>query len=309
MKAIRIHSFGGPDVLQLEDLPIPDVASDEVLVKVCAASVNPVDYKIRAGKFSMAQPDELPKILGRDISGVIERAGKAVTQFRVGDQVLALLDRDHGGYAEYVAVKAALCARKPRVLDHVHAAAVPLAGLTAWQGLFDHGNLRPRQSVLIHGGAGGVGHMAVQLAKICGATVYTTVAFEDLEFARELGADLAIDYKGERFEDVVRDVDLVFDLIGGDIQDRSWIVLKEGATLVSTVSRPSDDKTRARKARGQIYVTQPNAAELADIAQLIDEGKVRPCVQAAYPLQAASVAQLDVEREHTRGKVVLKVAA
>jgi NADPH:quinone reductase-like Zn-dependent oxidoreductase len=309
MKAIRIHSFGGPDVLTLEDLPIPDIASDEVLVKVCAASVNPVDYKIRAGKFSLAQPNELPKILGRDISGVIERAGKAVTQFRAGDEVFALLDRDHGGYAEYVALKASLCARKPRALDHMHAAAVPLAGLTAWQGLFDDGNLRPGATVLIHGGAGGVGHLAIQFAKLRGATVYTTVASEDLEFARELGAYRAIDYKTERFEDVVHDADLVFDLVGGETQDRSFSVLARGGKLVSTVARPDPDKARDASATGQIHLTQPNAAELADIAQLIDEGKVHPRVQAAYPLQAASVAQLDIEREHTRGKVVLQIAA
>jgi NADPH:quinone reductase-like Zn-dependent oxidoreductase len=309
MKAIRIHSFGGPDVLTLEDLPIPDIASDEVLVKVCAASVNPVDYKIRAGKFSLAQPDELPKILGRDVSGVIERVGKAVTQFRAGDEVFALLDRDHGGYAEYVALKASLCARKPRALDHMHAAAVPLAGLTAWQGLFDDGNLRPGATVLIHGGAGGVGHLAIQFAKLRGATVYTTVASEDLEFARELGAYRAIDYKTERFEDVVRDADLVFDLVGGETQDRSWSVLARGGRLVSTVAKPDSDKARDTSTTGQIHLTQPNAAELADIAQLIDEGKVHPRVQAAYPLQAASVAQLDIEREHTRGKIVLQIAA
>lgn len=309
MKAIRIHSFGGPDVLTLDDLPIPDVASDEVLVKVCAASVNPVDYKIRAGKFSLAQPNELPKILGRDISGVIERAGKAVTRFGVGDEVIALLDRDHGGYAEYVALKAELCARKPRALDHMHAAAVPLAGLTAWQGLFDCGNLRPGASVLIHGGAGGVGHLAIQFAKLRGATVYTTVAPEDLEFARELGADRAIDYKNERFEDIVRDADLVFDLVGGETQDRSWSALARDGRIVSTVAKPDESKARDKSARGLISLTQPNAAELADIAQLIDEGKVHPRVQAAYPLQAASVAQLDIEREHTRGKIVLQIAA
>jgi NADPH:quinone reductase-like Zn-dependent oxidoreductase len=272
--------------------------------------VNPVDYKIRAGKFSLAQPNELPKILGRDVSGVIERVGVAVTQFRPGDAVYVLLDRDHGGYVEYVAIKAALCTRKPRTLDHLHAAAVPLAGLTAWQGLFDHGNLRAGAHVLIHGGAGGVGHLAIQLAKLSQAIVSTTVAPEDLEFARELGADLAIDYKAQRFDDLVRDVDLVFDLVGGDAQERSWSVLKPGGRLVSTVAKPVETaQAQARGARGLIYVTRPNAAELADIAQLIDEGRVRPSVQSAYPLRAASVAQLEVEREHTRGKVVLEVAA
>jgi NADPH:quinone reductase-like Zn-dependent oxidoreductase len=309
MKAIRMHAFGGPDVLQLDELPIPTVASDEVLIKVCAASINPVDYKIRAGKFSLAQPNELPKILGRDISGVIERVGKAVTQFRSDDAVYVLLDRDHGGYAEYVAIKAALCARKPRTLDHVHAAAVPLAALTAWQGLFDHGRLRPGAHVLVHGGAGGVGHFAIQFAKQRGATVSTTVAAEDIDFARELGADTAIDYKGQRFEDQLSKVDLVLDLVGGDVQERSWRVLARGGTLVSTVTRPSEEAARERNARAMIFVSQPNAAELADIAQLIDENKVRPRVQAAYPLQAASVAQLEVEREHTRGKVVLEIAA
>jgi NADPH:quinone reductase-like Zn-dependent oxidoreductase len=213
MKAVRIHRFGGPDVLELEEIPGPLPGENDLLVRVHATSVNPVDYKIRQGKFPPTLP-KLPITLGRDLSGIVENVGGGAGAFRQGDAVYALLGGiDRGSYAEYVVVKPNEAAAKPARLSHIEAAAVPLAALTAWQGLFDHGNLQAGQRVLIHGGAGGVGHFAIQFAKVRGATVLTTVAGRDLEFARELGADQAIDYETQRFEEIARDIDLVFDLV------------------------------------------------------------------------------------------------
>jgi NADPH:quinone reductase-like Zn-dependent oxidoreductase len=213
MQAIQIDSFGDPSVLKLKEVETARPGPGQVLVRVHAAGVNPVDYKIRQGHYPRIQADQLPLILGRDVCGVVERSEH--DEHPVGEEVFALLDWRLGGYAEYAAVAAAACVPKPRSLSHREAGAVPLAALTAWQGLMDHGGLRAGQQVLIHAGAGGVGHFAVQFARVRGARVAVTAAGADLDFVRELGATLAIDYRAERFEDRVRDVDLVFDLVGG----------------------------------------------------------------------------------------------
>ncbi|HWK49576.1 MAG TPA: NADP-dependent oxidoreductase [Steroidobacter sp.] len=303
MQAIRIHSFGGPEVLELDEVPRPEPERDEVLVRIKAASVNPVDYKIRSGGF--AKPEQLPMVLGQDMSGTIARCGTQVQDWETGDDVFAMLPSSRHAYAEYVTIKASDAVPKPQTVDHEHAAAVPLAALTAWQGLFDQGDLQRGQHVLIHGGAGGVGHFAVQFAKVAGATVTATGSNADQEFLRELGADQVIDYKSERFEDQVRDVDLVFDLIGGETQDRSWAVLKPGGTLVSTLGQPAKEKAQARKASGKGYRAQPDPEQLAEIAQLIDDGKVRVYVQAVYPMRDAAEAQAHLEHDHAQGKTVL----
>ncbi len=303
MQAVCIHSFGGPEVLQLEEVPRPEPERDEVLVRIKAASVNPIDYKIRSGAF--AKPEQLPMVLGRDMSGTIARCGTQVQDWEAGDDVFALLPGNRHAYAEYVTIKASDAVPKPQAVDHEHAAAAPLAALTAWQGLFDQGALQRGQHVLIHGAAGGVGHFAVQFAKVAGAKVTAVGSKEDAEFLRELGADEIVDYKSERFEDRVRDVDLVLDLIGGETRDRSWAVLKSGGTLVSTLGQPSKDKAQARNATGKGYMAQPNPQQLSEIARLIDEGKVRPYVQAVYPMQKVAEAQTHLEREHARGKTVL----
>lgn len=307
MKAVRIHAYGGPEVLSLDEVPFPQPSDDEVVLKVHAASVNPVDYKIRSGAFGGGDKSKLPIPLGRDVSGTVEICGTGAHTLKKGDPIFALLGGDRGSNAEYVVVKATEGAAKPEHVDHVHAAAVPLAGLTAWQGLFDHGGLQAGQRVLVHGGAGGVGHFAVQFAKAKGAFVATTVAGEDLDFVRQLGADQAIDYKAQRFEDVVDPVDVVFDLIAGETQDRSWSVLKRGGVLVSTLSQPSEQKAREHGARGVHYMAKPNAAELAEIGHLIDEGKVKPFVQATFPLEQAARAEEQLEKQHSRGKIVLQI--
>ena len=309
MKAVCIESFGGPEALKLRELEVPQPSTDEVLIRVRAASVNPVVYKIRSGKYPPVGAAQLPKILGRDVAGTVVACGPEVTQFKTGDDVYAMLDGSHGGYAEYVVVSAELCAPKPHTLDHAQAAAVPLAALTAWQGLFDHGRLNPGQRVLIHGGAGGVGHFAIQLAKARGAIVATTVSERDKAFVRALGADQAIDYENERFEDEVDEVDLVLDLIAGDTQERSWQILKDGGTLISTLAKPSERAAAAHHARAMNYVAQPNAIELEAIGRLIDDGKVQPHIERTFPLQQAAAAQEQLERAHPQGKIVLEMSA
>lgn len=310
MKTVRIHAFGGPEVMRIEAVETPQPQDDEVLIRVHAASVNPIDYKIREGGFPPVTAQQLPKILGRDIAGTIERCGAAITRWKVGDAVYAMLDgRGVGGYAEYVCLKGELCAPKPTHLSFTEAAAVPLAAITAWQGEFDHGHLTAGQHELIHGGAGGVGHFAIQFAKARGARVATTVSGDDLDFARAQGADEVIDYRSGRFEQQLRDIDLVFDLVGGETQERSWAVLREGGTLISTLKRPSEEKARARRAHAESYVAQPNSIELTEIGRLIDEGRVHPHLHAVYPLEEAAEAHRTLEQGHVRGKVVLQVVA
>lgn len=309
MKAVRIHAFGGPEVLRIDDIEVPQPQDDELLIRVHAASVNPVDYKIRSGGYPPVKEGQLPKILGRDVAGVVERCGRAVTDWKEGDAVFAMLDGGAGGYAEYVCVKSELCAPKPAHLDFVEAAAVPLAAITAWQGEFDHGHLQAGQRGLIHGGAGGVGHFAIQFAKARGAHVSTTVAREDFDFARSQGADETIDYQSDRFEQRLEDIDLVFDLVGGETQERSWEVLKDGGALISTLAKPSQEKAREHHAHAENYMARPNADELAEIGRLIDEGRVHPHIHAVYPLEQVAEAQRALERGHVRGKIVLKVLA
>ncbi|MDX8528944.1 NADP-dependent oxidoreductase [Mesorhizobium sp. MSK_1335] len=252
--------------------------------------------------------DRLPLTLGRDFSGIVERCGARVDAFKPGDAVYALLTPDRGGYAEFVAAKAQDCAAKPKWLDHLHAAAVPLAAVTAWQGIFDHGGLRAGERILIHGAAGGVGHFAVQFAKANGATVYATCSERDIDFVQSLGADKVIDYENQRFEDTLRDIDLVYDLVAGDTQERSWSVLKQGGIIVSTLQQPSKQKAAERNARGAYYMTKPDGAQLAEIGLLIDAGAVRVEIGRVFALRQAADAERALEEGHVRGKIVLKVA-
>lgn len=309
MTAVLLESFGGTEALRVKQIDRPEPGDSEVLIKVHAASVNPVDYKIASGQYAAVKQDQLPMVLGRDISGTVVSCGRQVTGLQAGDEVFAMLDRAHGGFAEYVALSAELCAAKPAKLDHAAAAAVPLAGITAWQGLFDHGQLNSGQRVLIHGGPGGVGHFAIQFAKERGANVSTTGSAQDKDFLRLLGADQAVDYKSDRFEEVVHDVDLVLDLIAGDTQERSWAVLKDGGALISALAKPSEMLARERRARATSYMAQPNAAELGQIGQLIAAGKVKPYIEATFALDEAAKALQRLQHRHTQGKIVLEVSA
>ncbi len=307
MKAVVMNSFGGPEVLQATEMPVPTPKAGEILIQVHAAGINPVDYKIRAGEFRRAET-KLPAIPGRDVSGVIAAIGRGVSDFDVGDEVYAFLASHSGGYADYALAKNNEVALKPVSLNHVEAAAVPLAATTAWQALFDHGKLRAGQRVLIHGAAGGVGHFAVQFAMGKGATVIATAGTEDVSLVEDLGADQVIDYKNENFENEMDPVDLVIDLVAGEIQERSWSVLKDGGTMVSTLKEPSAAQAGQHHARAKVFMAQPNRETLREIALLIDEGHVRVVLQKTYPLAEAGRAQDELEHDHSAGKRVLVMA-
>jgi NADPH:quinone reductase-like Zn-dependent oxidoreductase len=304
MKAIRIHTHGGPEVLRFEEVARPVPSDDEVLIKVLAAGVNPVDWKIRQGY--MKELFHLPLILGWDVAGVVEEKGSAVTDFAIGDEVYSRpsILRD-GAYAEYIVVKAAEVALKPTTVGFIQAAAVPLAGLTAWQSLFDLAHLKAGQKVLIHAAAGGVGHYAVQFAKWAGAHVIGTASARHHEFLCALGVHEALDYTTTPFEEVVGDVDVVLDTIGGEVWQRSWQVLKKGGILVSTLRGPeAGGADSLNKLCAHVFV-QPDAAQLGEIAALIDSGHVRPEIAGTFPLREAAEAHRASEGGHTRGKIVL----
>jgi NADPH:quinone reductase-like Zn-dependent oxidoreductase len=306
-RLVRFHHFGGNEVLTTENLEISQPDAGEVLVSVRAASVNPVDFKIRSGKYPAVKGDRLPYALGRDISGVVEKCGAQATRFRVGDQVFGMVGIHGGGYADQVVVNQRAIAPKPSSLDHVHATAIPLAGQTAWQGLFRYGRLKKGQSVLIHGGSGGVGHFAIQFAKTIGARVLTTVATDKIKFAHELGADVVIDYRTQRFEEHASEVDVVFDLIDGETRARSWNLIKKGGVLVSTLTEPSQEMAGKLGIRAMRYTVEANGDELAEIAALVEAGKVKPHVERTFPLNAAADALSFVEQGHSVGKIVLVV--
>lgn len=308
MKAVSIYYYGGPGVLAYEDAPRPHPAPGDVLVRVHAAGINPVDWKIREGHLKEMLHHTLPLVLGWDVSGVIAALGAGVTRFKVGDEVFSRpdIERD-GAYAEFIVIRETEVALKPKSVDHVHAAALPLAGLTVWQSLFDAAALTAGQRVLIHAAAGGVGSLAVQLAKGRGAHVIGTASAKNHAFVRALGADEVVDYERERFETVVGPVDVVFDTMGGDIQTRSWKVLKRGGILVSIASPPSAEAPVAHGGRFAFVFTQPNAAQLAEIATLVDAGKLKASVETVLPLAAAVRGQALSAAGHTRGKIVLQV--
>lgn len=308
VRKMRIHGFGESESLHPDDVEpsLPDAA--QVLVSVKAASVNPVDFKIRNGKYPAVKEDRLPYTLGRDVSGLIEQCGAQATLFKVGDEVFGMVGIGGGGYAEKAVLDQKAIARKPSGLDHPHAAAIPLAGHTAWQGLFRHGGLKPGQSVLIHGGSGGVGHFAIQFAKVKGARVLTTVGTSNVDFAKSLGADVVIDYKTQRFEDHARDLDMVFDLIDGETRERSWKLLKRGGVLVSTLTAPSQEKASELGVRALRYTVEADGDELAEIASLVVAGKVKPHVEKTLPLDQASRALNTVEKDHPVGKIVLTMS-
>jgi NADPH:quinone reductase-like Zn-dependent oxidoreductase len=304
---MRIHRFGGREVLQADDVELSLPDAGQVLVAVRAASVNPVDFKIRSGKYPAVKDDRLPYTLGRDFSGVVEKCGAQATRFKPGDEVFGMVNIYGGGYSEKAVVDERAITLKPKGIDHAHAAAVPLAGQTAWQGLFRHGELKAGQTVLIHGGSGGVGHYAIQFAKAKGARVLTTVSTGNVQFARDLGADVVIDYKKQRFEDEASDLDIVFDLIDGETRERSWKLLKKGGILVTTLTDPSQDKAREYGVRAMRYTVEADGSELAEIAGLLTSGKVKPHVQKTFPLRSAVDALASVEEGHAVGKIVMTV--
>jgi NADPH:quinone reductase-like Zn-dependent oxidoreductase len=308
MKAIQLHNYGGPEVLQYEDAPRPKPGRGEVLIRVHAATVNPVDRSVREGRMKDFWPHKFPLILGWDLSGVVEELGSGAARFEIGDEVYSVPDPSrNGAYADYIVVRESEVALKPKSLHHIRAATVSLGALTSWQALFDTGQLQPGHRVLIHGGSGGVGHFAVQLAKWKGAYVFATASTKNQDLLRELGADETIDYSRQRFEDFARNIDIVLDPIGGDTQERSWQVLKKGGFLLSVVQPPSADKAKALGVRATFVASQPNGAELAEIADLVDAGHLTPIVNRILPLSEARRAHELSETGNIHGKIVLRV--
>jgi NADPH:quinone reductase-like Zn-dependent oxidoreductase len=309
MKAIRIHSYGDSDVLRYEEAPTPQIGPDEVLIKVRAAGINPVDWKVRQGYLKDFVPHELPLIPGWDVAGIVERVGALVTRFKIGDSVYSRPDITRNGtYAEYVAVRSDEAGHAPKRIPLEHAAGIPLAALTAWMSLFDKAGLRSGQSVLIHAAAGGVGSFAVQLAKIVGAMVITTTSAANTDLVMSLGADETIDYRSEDSSKRVKDVDVVFDTIGAETQTKSWSVLRKGGILVSIISAPDKAIAQQYDVRGEYVFVTPNGARLEEIAGLVDAGKLRVVIGKEFPLDQAKAAHELSQAGHARGKIILRVS-
>lgn len=302
MKAARIHSFGGPDAVRFEEIPRPEPKPSEVLIRVHAAGVNPADYKLREGRMGQLP---LPATLGMDFSGTVAALGKGVTRWRIGDAVFGTA---LGSFAEYRTAAQDALAAKPEGLDHIHAAALPVAGLTAWKCLFEAAGLQAGQKALIHGGSGGVGGFAVQLAKLKGAYVAATASTAHQDYLRELGADLAIDYSKTRFEDLVRDADVVLDTQGGDVQVRSFRALKRGGVLVSIVQPPNPEQAAEYGIRAELVVNRMNPEALAEIGGLAAAGKLRVEIEEVLPLAEVRAAMDKVQDGHRRGKIVLRAS-
>lgn len=306
MKAIQIDRFGGPEVMQVRDVDVPEPLENEVLVRNIAVGVNPVDYKIREGQYPEVTEEKLPLTMGREIAGIVEAVGSRVDNFKPGDKVFAMIGAD-GGYAHYSRVPAAHLARIPASMGWPSAAAVPLAAHTAWQALVEHGQVEQGQKVLIHGGTGGVGHFAVQFARVKGAQVYATASTDSLEFLNDLGLDRAIDYKQEQFDEICHDFDLVIDLIGGETQAKSWKVLGNGGRLVSTLEMPDANHPDAVGKTGTRFTARPDGQQLAQIAGLIDAGEVRVFIHKTFALDQAAQALDEIANQHVHGKVVLEI--
>jgi NADPH:quinone reductase-like Zn-dependent oxidoreductase len=307
MKAVVIHEYGGPEALKYEDIPRPEPKDDELLIRVIAAGVNPVDGMVRSGMFGGNR--EFPIILGGDVAGIVEKVGSKITKFKAGDPVFAYVSLNNsGGYAQYALATERELAPKPKSLTYVEAAAVPIVAITAWQALVDKAKLSAGQIVLIHGGSGGVGSFAIQIAKARGAKVIATASTRNQDFLKELGADVAIDYTKQKFEDVSKDVDVVLDSIGGDTLDRSYGVVKKGGIIVSLVARPKEAELEKHGIRGATLNAEPDSEELAEIGKLIDDKKIKVIVSQTFPLSEARKAQEQVATGHTRGKIVLKIA-
>jgi NADPH:quinone reductase-like Zn-dependent oxidoreductase len=322
MKAVRLLEYGGQ--LAFDDVPTPTIARDEVLVKVKSTAVNHLDLVKASGAARQILPIDLPWIPGHEFSGVVERIGSDIAGWAPGDAVFGASGMG-ASYAEYLAVKPAAIARKPSNLSFEEAASVPVAAETAWQGIFTHGHLEKGQTILIHGGAGAVGAYAVQLASHAGAAVIATASGDDESYLNSIGASRVIDYREAQFEKVLREkVDVVFDLIGGDTQKRSFLVLKEGGHLVSAVQPVSQEEAERRRVTGAMMRLAPSGDVLGRIARLLEEGTIRPDVATVYALQDAAQAWKDIAgnlpgvhgmspsgpgtRRKLHGKIVLRVA-
>jgi NADPH:quinone reductase-like Zn-dependent oxidoreductase len=300
MRAVLIHETGGPDVLRYEEVERPKPGAGEVLIEVRAASVNPIDWKIRRG----LREKQLPALLGNDVSGVVELSH--ADGLAAGDEVFGIAPS--GGYAEFATAPVAVIAKKPAGISHVQAAALPVAGMTAWQALFDRGALQAGQTALVAGGAGGVGHLAVQFAKYAGAHVIATGSARNRDFVLGLGADEYIDYTSQDVGDAASDVDVAFDTVGGETTESLVPTLRGGGVLVTIANAPPEQAASERGARAELLVMSPSSEQLARIAGLVADGAVRVEIAHMFPLSGARQAHELSEAGHTRGKIVLEVS-
>ena len=307
MQAIRVHHFGGLDSLVAEDVPRPAPGEGEVLLRVKAAGVGPWDAWIRSGLSVVPQP--LPLTLGSDVSGIVESVGAGVLQFRAGDAVFGATNaRFTGGYADYAAASATTLAKMPRRLGFIEAASVPVVACTAWQMVFEYGAVDVTKRVLVHGAAGNVGAYAVQLARRVAHEVVATAYSDDVAYVQSIGADRVIDVRTSRFDDVLSDVDVVLDTIGGETQDRSFAVLKPGGLLVSAVAAPDQQKAAAQGVRALFFLVEVSSRRLEQLAALIESGDLTTSVGEVLPLAEARIAhEMLAGRPHKRGKIVLRV--
>src|SRR2546426_5450843 len=306
MKAVRLLEYGGQ--LVFNDLATPTIARDEILVKVKSTAVNHLDLVEASGTARQILPIDLPWIPGHEFSGIVEQIGSDVAAYAPGDAVFGTSGL--GAYAEFLAVKPATIVRKPSNLSFEEAASVPVASQTAWEGIFTHGYLEKGQTILIHGGAGAVGAYAVQLASHAGASVIATASGDNEAYVKSIGASRVINYREAQFEKVLQEkVDVVFDLIGGDTQQRSFLVLKEGGNLVSAAQPVSQEEAAMHRVSGMMMRLAPSADGLGRIARLLEEGTIRPDVATVYGLQDAARAWKDIAaRRRSHGKLVLRVA-
>jgi NADPH:quinone reductase-like Zn-dependent oxidoreductase len=309
MKAIRMHARAGPEALVYEDAPLPKINGGDALIKVRAAGITPTEFTWNSTFRTRDKRDRLPIIPGFEVAGTVERISPESSGLSEGDAVYGLLDfwRD-GSAAEYVSARASDLAPKPDSLDFVHASAIPLSGLTAWQALFDHAKVSQGDTVLVHGAGGGVGTFAIQLARWKGAHVVATCSSSKAALVRELGSDDVIDYSKTRFEDEVTDADAVLDTVGGDTLERSWGVLRRGGTLVTIVDDAPESKAAEHGVRGVSMLVEPSRSQLIEISRLVDRGEVKPIIGSVFPLSEARAAYEKGLAGHNTGKTVLKIS-
>ena len=332
MKAFIVDRYGNNDGVQASEMPDPEVRDDDVLVQIHAASVNPLDLKIRGGSLKLILPYRLPFVLGNDLAGVVVRVGSRVQRFKRGDAVYARPDQDRiGAFAEFISIKEDAVASKPKELTMEEAASIPLVGLTAWQALIERANLKAGQKVLVHAGSGGVGTFAIQLAKHVGALVATTTSTANLDWVKRLGADIVIDYRKDDFETLLHDYDVVLDTLGGETLEKSLRVLKPGGKLISLSGPPDPDfakdigstwilrlvmrllsyRIRQKAKRHQVSYSflfmRASGDQLREIASLIDSGIIRPVLDRVFPFASTKEALVYVETGRAKGKVVVKV--
>ncbi|WP_228409511.1 NADP-dependent oxidoreductase [Radiobacillus deserti] len=310
-KAVIINQYGSKEVLEDGTVTLPELGENQVLVHAKATSINPIDWKLREGYLKQMFDWEFPIILGWDVAGVIEAVGSNVSDWKVGDEVFARPETTRfGTYAEHTIVDEHLLAKKPASISFEEAAAVPLAGMTAYQGLFDHGKLEKGEKVLIHAGAGGVGSYAIQLAKEAGAYVYTTASPKNHDLLKALGADEVIDYHTTNVKDVLHDIDLVLDTIGGETQNESFAVLKENTgRIISVVGEPNQEKAKEKNVVAKGIWLNPDGKQLSKIGALLEEGKVKSVIASKHPLSRQGIydAHALSETHHAAGKIVITV--